>query len=525
VSDHPKDRLPRSRGTDVLLWSGVVLAGFLSLAVELSVSRLLRPWFGDMLFVWAAVIGFVLLYLTLGNLIGSRLDSRRAGERLPWIVGLAGVGIYLIPWLTRPLLEGTQRALHSYHLALPLQAFLLVLLLLAWPLTLLGTVSPQVVGYWTAQGKPGHRAAGEVLALGTLASLAGAMLPVFWFLPTWGTRRTFALLGLLALAWSGAALLLRRTHRFLLPLWLILPLLLPPTHLAGPIKPFDPTGRGRVLYETESAYNYIQVIQWREERWLRLNEGEGLHSVWRPHMRLSYGIWDFFLLAPTFRPLNARPVENLLVIGLAGGTIPTLYHHTFAPSRMVGVELDPEVVRVAYTYFHLGDLPTLEAVTGDGRVYLREGGEKFQVIALDAYRPPYIPFHLTTVEFFREVDAHLTPDGVVMVNAARTREDFRLVHALARTMKAVFPQVLIVDEPLNGASWGNSVVVGMKTPISKAGVEQVWEATEHPVLREVIQRAQGHLRDAPDEGLVLWDDRAPVEEIVHGILWAYLWSP
>ena len=502
-------------------WSAVAWAGFLALAVELSLSRLLRPWFGDMLFLWAAIIGFVLLYLALGNYLGGRLAQRGELTGVPVILGVAGLAIYGIPWITHPLLAAAQRSMHAYHLTLPLVALLVTFLLLALPLTLLGMISPLVIGYWTRRGRDGGDIAGRVLALSTLGSLVGSFLPVFWMLPLWGTRRTFALLGAGALLWggiTGVALLGRRGLPLLL---LLLPLLLsPPSALSGPIKPFDPTGRGRVVYETESQYNYIQVVEWKGERWLRLNEGEGIHSVWRPHMTLSDGIWDYFLLAPAFR--GGRLPRRLLVIGLAGGTIPTLYAHAFPAVETVGVELDPAVIDVAYRFFHLGDIPHLRAVAGDGRVYARQTDARFDVIVLDAYRPPYIPFHLTTVEFFRLLRGRLRPHGIVMVNAARTARDTRLVHALSSTMRRVFPRVYIVDEPLNGALWGNSVVVGLQDAVAQEDILREMDRCAVPQVRLVGQRAKDHLRPAPPPTLILTDDRAPIEQIVHGIIWSSL---
>ncbi len=511
---------------DILdIWIGgsaVLLSGFLSLAVELSLSRLLRPWFGDMLFLWAGVIGFVLLYLAVGYMLGGRFARKwRDLQRVPTILGIAGVFIFLLPWVTRPLLIVAQRGMHTYHITLPLVALGTTFLLLALPLTLLGMISPLVVGYWTRRGKEGGEVAGRVLALGTLGSLAGAFLPVFWMLPTWGTRRTFVVLGGITIVWSITTGLLLLRRRGLLLVGFLLPVLfLPPSRWDGPIKPFDTKGCGRILYETESLYNYIQVVEWRQERWLRLNEGEGIHSVWRPHMRLSEGIWDYFLLAPAFR--KGLPPRKLLVIGLAGGTIPTLYAHAFPGVETVGVELDPEVIRVAYDYFHLGEIPRLRAVAGDGRVYVQGSEERFDVIALDAYRPPYIPFHLTTVEFFRLLRDHLTPSGIIMVNAARTAEDFRLVHALSSTMAQVFPQVFIVDEPLNGAAWGNSLVIGVQNPMGWDDLERGFRACGSPSVCRVSERAHPHTRAAPPPTLVLRDDHAPVERIIHEIIWSYV---
>ncbi len=513
-----------SRREEGVLLTSAGLAGFLSLAVELSLSRLLRPWFGDMLFVWAGIIGFVLLYLALGNMLGGRWSTRGDGRRLPWVFFLAGVGILLIPPASRPLLLLAEAGMRAYRVALPLAALAVIFLLLALPLTLLGTVSPLTVRMLTQRAEESGRVAGRVFGFSTGASLLGAFLPVFVLLPHLGTRVTFVLLGALAVAWAGVLWLTRGGRRGAEAVLLVLLIVAGamPALARMPAKGVPPGGRGQVLYEEETLYSFIQVVEWEGERWLRLNEGEGIHSVWRPGPGLSEGIWDYFLLAPYFAPAPRDRPRSLLVIGLAGGTVPTLYARAFGPMRMVGVELDPGIIRVAYRYFGLGDLPFLQAMAGDGRLYLALSDERFDVIAVDAYRPTYIPFHLTTVEFFRLAHAHLTPEGVVAVNAARTRDDFRLVEVLSSTMREVFPTVFVVDEPIGDAAWGNSLVVGTKRPVQ---VEDFWanvRASENPYIQEMGRRALGHVRVAPPPTTVFWDDRAPVEQVVHDIMLGYL---
>ena len=80
----------------------------------------------------------------------------------------------------------------------------------------------------------------------------------------------------------------------------------------------------------------------------------------------------------------------------------------------------------------------MHPVVSDARYWLDTHGGRYDVIVMDAYQQPYIPFHLTTREFFSAVRAHLKPGGVAVVNAGRTPRDFRLVDALASTMAADF---------------------------------------------------------------------------------------
>ena len=112
--------------------------------------------------------------------------------------------------------------------------------------------------------------------------------------------------------------------------------------------------------------------------------------------------------------------------------------------------------------------PNLTAVAADGRRWLLDQPEDqlFDIVLVDAYRPPYIPFHLTTVEFFQLArPSTMMPDqGVLMINVGRSPTDFALVDALAATLAAVFPSVLIIDEPGPPDDLGNSLVVAANQP-------------------------------------------------------------
>ena len=166
------------------------------------------------------------------------------------------------------------------------------------------------------------------------------------------------------------------------------------------------------MHDGESAYNYIQVQEDAAGfRYLYLNEGQGIHSQWHASEVFHGGTWDYFLAAPYFNqaPFRADEVDSLLLIGLAAGTIPRQHIEIYGDIPMTGIELDPEIVAVGAEFFDMNAsaMPSLSALAGDGRFLLSQLDGAFSVIGIDAYRPPYIPWHLTTVEFFQEVRARL----------------------------------------------------------------------------------------------------------------------
>ena len=254
---------------------------------------------------------------------------------------------------------------------------------------------------------------------------------------------------------------------------------------------------------------------------LILNEGEAIHSIYDPSSLLTGGPWDYMLVANSFRPAQAsEPVpKDVAILGLAGGTAARQYTAAYGSGvQITGVEIDPEIVSVAHRYFHL-DEPNVHPVVSDARYWLNTQAAQYDVIIMDAYRQPYIPFHLTTREFFGEVHDHLRPGGVAVVNAGRTATDYRLVDAIASTMAAVYPSVFLVDVP----AFSNTLVYGSTVPITIADVEHNLGLVNEPVAQDVARSVvnDGRLRVSPYHDQVFTDDLAPVERLIDEIIFNY----
>ena len=218
--------------------------------------------------------------------------------------------------------------------------------------------------------------------------------------------------------------------------------------------------------------------------------------------------------------------RDVAIIGLAGGTSARQYSATYGGSvALTGVEIDPDIRDVAYRYFHLGD-SNVNVIIQDGRYWLATDRGKYDVIVMDAYRQPYIPFHLTTREFFELVKSHLKPGGVAVVNAGRTppvpgrASDYRLVAAISSTMGAVFPSINLVDVP----SFSNTLVYGSTEPVTAADVEHNLALAQEPLVKQVGESAlgEGNLRASPYHGQVYTDDLAPVERLIDQIIFGYV---
>lgn len=193
-----------ARGRRPWLLMGLVFVGGLSsLAVEMVAARLIAPFFGDSQFVWATLIGLTLIYLTAGYSLGGRLADRApTALALCRLTALAAVCIGLIPVLSSPILNWTEQTFARPDSDISAGPLVAALLLFSLPVILLGCVSPYAVRLAvSAVGKAG-RTAGWLYALSTVGSIVGTFVPVFWLMPSYGTRATILIVAGLLMAIS-----------------------------------------------------------------------------------------------------------------------------------------------------------------------------------------------------------------------------------------------------------------------------------------------------------------------------------
>jgi spermidine synthase len=500
----------------------VFISGMASMSLEMSASRLLAPFFGTSLFVWANLIGLVLIYLSVGYFVGGRLADRFPSQRLlSALTALAALWTGLIPFISHPVLEFSVRGLDTANASIFYGSLLAVILLFALPVTLLGVVSPFAVRLSVERLGSTGRSAGSLYALSTAGSILGTFLPVLLLIPAWGVRRTLLAVCVILLAASLWGLRPRLRIAASIPgVVLLVPLLLPQIAPLGMLKP-EP----ELIYEQESLYNYIQVVREGDGTLeLVLNEGHAIHSVYNPDRILTGWYWDYFLAAPYFNAgAAAGQVHRVAIIGLAGGTIARQFTAVYGPVPIDGVEIDPAIVSVGQRFFHMTE-PNLHVYEEDGRTFTRVTRQTYDVVAIDAFQQPYIPFQLTTKEFFEEIRAHLSPTGVVCLNTGHTHTDYRLVQAFVNTLSQVFPSVYIFNVP----GTFNTEVMATMAPTSLRTFQDNLTALQQnapdslmsTVAAEVLPVAQ--TAHAQPGGIVFTDDRAPIEQLTDQLLLSYI---
>jgi spermidine synthase len=285
--------------------------------------------------------------------------------------------------------------------------------------------------------------------------------------------------------------------------------------LPGPDR--NPQG---LIFEVESEYNYIQVLERDGYRFLRLNEGQGIHSIYKSDITNFYGPWEQFLTAPFFNspPYQTSQVKRIAIVGLAAGTTARAATLVYGPIPIDGFEIDAEIIKVGRTYFDMTE-PNLTAIAQDGRWGLEHSPYLYQLICVDAYRPPYIPWHLTTREFFQGVQSHLAPDGVVAINVGRAPGDRRLIDAMGSTMASVFASVFVMDLP----DTFNSIIFATNQPASTQNLVLNYSSLTQqegtsPILLDTLAYAIANLTTPPIQAQVMTDDLAPIEWLTNSLV-------
>ncbi len=493
----------------------VFIGGMTSLALEMCASRLLGAFFGTSLYIWASIIGLILIYLTIGYFVGGRLADRYPSERLLCtLTAIAALTVSLLPFISQGILNWSITGLQQISVSIFVSSLLGTILLFAIPVTLLGLVSPFAIRLVTKDIQRSGTTSGSLYAISTFGSILGAFLPVLWMISTFGVRRTLLIFGALLFAASlwGLRPRWRPAFAFVLIL-LVLPL--------GPLKNIP-----YLIYDQESLYNYIQVTQLPDgTRQLILNEGEAIHSIYYPDQTkvLTGWYWDYFLAAPYFNQgFTPQKLHRVCIIGLAGGTIAHQYTQVYGPVAIDGVEIDPAIVDVGRKYFNMNE-PNLHVYEQDGRTFMDTTHQQYDVVAIDAFQQPYIPFQLTTREFFTEIRSHLSATGVVALNTGHTTNDYRLVQAFVNTMSQVFPSVYVFNVP---GTFNTEVMATVQPTSIETFRANLAQFAPTSVMGEVANEVspvvtQGHA----DGGIVFTDDRAPIEQITDQLLLNYIQQP
>lgn len=504
------------RGKLPLLRITVLLCGAVGMVLELAGSRLLAPFFGNGLFVWTALIGIMLGFMSLGNYLGGRFADKALGrEKLFWILIGSAAGIAVISFTEPVILPALSHSVSARWAAVSAS-----ILLFGVPCTLLGMVTPYSTRFAMTSLAHSGQTVGSLFALGTLGSIFGTFLGGFYIIAWVGSHTLIPWLAVVPLVLSLFFLARKQpSHLLALAVAAIL-VAVGMTATATALESFDTTyDRYFIDYGQDPDTGRRLLFLARDfdsvESAIYADTGE-------PYILDYVRYYDLALAAAS----DEEPVERTLLIG--GGTFSYPRHQLeqHRDSRTDVIEIDPKLVDIAKDRFFLEDDPRMRIHLEDGRTYLNRvsgrlsGGEpqqSYDVILIDAFKSANsIPYQLTTRESMQMCYDLLDEDGIVVMNiiASPTGAGSRFVAAELKTLESIFPQVeaFAVFDVEYTATAQNISIIASKRPRAEVELGPLLDSLAPDLTARRLREGQ-----LPDDVRILTDDFAPVDQYLMDI--------
>ena len=482
-------------------------AGVSVMAVELGASRLMAPYFSSSQIVWTVIIGVIMIAMAIGNLWGGKLaDKTNSPDRLYGRILIAAIWIALIPFAGRWLIAGVSLLLATFVTKnfLVWAALAACLVIFAFPCVLLGTVTPSLTKFTVDNLDDTGKTVGRLNALNTIGSIIGTFVPTFITIPAVGTAATFLIFAgvLAAIGIVYFAFARKRMLKGIVAAVVIVGLCFTlPTYSFA-------FWENDITMEDESIYNYLQVKDNDKRTVLSTNVLFGVQSIQRKDAELTGMYYDYALAAPCMAGMDGSENDgrSVMILGMGSGTYASYCVRYFPGVKVQGAEIDQKIADIATEYFGLPD--SVEVAVEDGRAYLTASQEQFDVIMVDAYQDITIPFQLSSVEFFTEVQRHLKPGGVMVVNLNMTSaQDGSINQYLCDTMASVFAHTYTVNVPANT----NTVVFCTDADDLRQTFDENRVRLSNAKYADMMEKVAQSLQDYTGGDCILTDDKAPVE--------------
>lgn len=425
----------------------VFVTGAIIMMIEMVAFRLATVYFGSSLFVWANIIGLIMISLSVGYYLGGKFADRFPQKRnLMLIVLLAGFLLGLVP-LANNLVNPYFLEKFAFGQSIIISSFLFIAFLFSFPVALLGIVSPFIIRLQNREVATTGSTSGSVYAFSTIGSIFGTFFSSFFTIPLLGSKETI-LISAFSLILISLIGLKEEKSKVFFPILILLIF----------FNFFPVQNRENLVYEKESFYGLIQVVKDEKLGYILDINRSGRWSVYRADKILTGMYFDYF--SPLYYLLEKNSSgknQNLdiLIIGHAGGVISRQYSYFFSKKfpgslnsfqtlpllNIDGVELDPEVTKTAYRFFNLKEQKGLKVINEDGRTYLQKTKKKYDFIFVDAYTSAlYIPYQLASKEFFELTYSRLKDKGIfVMMVLAKNPEKERVFSCLSQTINSIYP--------------------------------------------------------------------------------------
>jgi predicted membrane-bound spermidine synthase len=374
------------------------------MGVEITGAKLLAPFFGNSLYVWATVISITMLGLAIGYFIGAYLIKAKQNtiKILKYVVFTNALWLLFLPFLLNRIYLYLMYHPINFYVSL----FFVAGLALFISVSILGLVSPVIIQLLNKQQESAGIYAGRIFALSTFTGILATLLFAFWFIPYFGLRISCFILSILHLI-IFILLLQNKKEWFFTLIWLLIA-----TVFILKINPKSPY----VLYQKEGIDGQITVYEYETECFGTLREltvNQITQSVWTEsgdyvldYVNLIYNLTDTF---------KVNKNENALILGMGGGTLANLlanknYH-------VDAIEFDNRIIEAAKKYLHLNK--SINVYNDDARHFintLANSKKKYSIVIFDIFKGEVSPGYVLTAESLSILKKSLHPNAKVIIN-------------------------------------------------------------------------------------------------------------
>ncbi len=385
------------------------LEGASVMICELIGAKMLAPFFGTSLYIWAAALALTLGGLMTGYFFGGILSRKYPNEPrlLYWILEIAGFALVLMPFTSSWIMNAT------INLSLQAGAIISLIIFMFPPLVFMGMVSPVIINLLTSDATQAGNSAGNVYAISTLGGIIFTFLMGFYIIPEFGISNPAIISGII-LAILPTISLFKMKQRVAALLLLVFMTL--GAWKISSKEQYPPDYN--VIYQSEGILGQLKVVDHPSYGYTddnRMGRGLIVNNTLQTFVGLDndrqYSIWSWAHYFPTAASIFPQG-SKVLVLGLGGGTL--VKQFTRMGFDIDVVEIDKRVWDVSVEYFNVD--PDINIIIDDARHYVKTCGKTYDIIVFDTFLSESVPEHLLTLEGFEDTRKILNPEGMVMIN-------------------------------------------------------------------------------------------------------------
>ena len=400
------------------LYSTVFITGFTILFLEIIGSRLISPVYGNTIFVWSSLIGVTIASLALGYYLGGKFSQNNPNRiGYPIIIGVMWIPLLLIFKEVLPM---------TTFMGVQLGSLASSVILLAFPLTLLGMVTPVLI---QLSKKEKGLASGNIFAVGTIGSFFGAIITGFILIPNVPISYMLVTVPVFSMLIGGYWLSKQKSIIpvsitvspyaiiVLISLMMVVPsaeaVIFETESLYGNIKVYDGFGNNRLLLVDNSLQSIVEKDGWTS------------NVPFASHMEFAY------FINPS--------IDDALVLGLGSGALSEKLENELG-ATVTNIEIDQKIDEIAREYFNYDGT----TIISDARYFMKTTDQKFDLILYDLARGDSFPIHLYTTEAFYDAKQILNPNGVLVIHLDGLI-DSKKINSIFKTLENNFDNVILLN--------------------------------------------------------------------------------